>query len=148
MNDSSYYDAELADPRISYAGHYENDGSAGDRAAAVAARAARAMRDGNRHMDGTARERFPGIRHVGLSERASKTRAWTTRAVLDVIHGSQFRAELLADRGFWAAKAAQQRMQPDADVDRGPTERQIEDWDIRNDHVDGLTADHDLDREA
>jgi hypothetical protein len=148
MNDSSYYDAELADPRVRYAGHYENDDGAGDRAAAVAARAARAMRDGNRHMNGTARERSPGIRHAGLSERAGKPGAWTTQAVLDAIHSGQLRAELLADCEFWAAKAVQQRMQADAEIDPGSTERQIEDWNIHNDHVYGLTADHDLDREA
>lgn len=147
MNDSSYYDAELADPRVSYAGHYENDGGAGDRESAVAARAARhagRKPPPERH----ARHRFPGIRHTELSERAGKAGAWTTQAVLDAIHRRQLRAELLDDCKFWAAKAAQQQMQADAEIDPGPTERQIEDWNIHNDHMDGLTADHDPDREA
>src|SRR6266568_9620617 len=54
MTDSSY-DPVLTDPRVSYATRYENEGQATGRAASVTARAARAMRDGNRHMDDTAR---------------------------------------------------------------------------------------------
>jgi hypothetical protein len=74
--------------------------------------------------------------------------AWATQAVLDAIHSGQLRAELLEDREFWAAKAAQQRMDAEAGMDPGLTERQLEDWNTHNDHVDGLTADYDLDREA
>jgi len=33
-------------------------------------------------------------------------------------------------------------------ADAGPAERQHEDWNIHNDHADGLAADRDLDREA
>jgi hypothetical protein len=45
--------AEQANPRVSYAMHHENDGSAAKRQQLVASRAARAMRDGNRYMDGS-----------------------------------------------------------------------------------------------
>lgn len=38
--------------------------------------------------------------------------------------------------------------QAQAEPDPGPTERQLEDWNIHNDHADGLIADHDMDREA
>jgi hypothetical protein len=74
--------------------------------------------------------------------------AWATQAVLDAIHSGQLRAELLEDCGFWAAKAAQQQTEAEAGMDPGPTERQLEDWNTHNDHVDGLSADYDLDREA
>jgi hypothetical protein len=57
------YDAELTDPRVCYAARYENQGPATDRQASVAARAARAMRDGGRHMDGTAQHDLPRIPH-------------------------------------------------------------------------------------
>lgn len=57
------YDAELTHPRVGYAARYENEGPAADRQAAVAARAARAMRDGDRYMDGTARNARPRITH-------------------------------------------------------------------------------------
>ncbi len=57
------YDAELTSTRVGYAARYENEGRAADREAAVAARAARAMRDGDRYMDGTARDRLPHIAH-------------------------------------------------------------------------------------
>jgi hypothetical protein len=60
MNDS-IYDPELTDPRVSYTARYENDGRVDDRVAAVSARAARAMRDGDRYMDGSARD---GLRRV------------------------------------------------------------------------------------
>ena len=60
MKDSSYHEAEPAGPRVSYAARYENEGQAADRTAAVAARAARAMRDGDRHRDGSPRDHLPG----------------------------------------------------------------------------------------
>src|SRR6266516_5939112 len=59
MTSSSYYEAEPAGPRVSYAARYENEGQAADRTAAVAARAARAMRDGDRHMAGSPRDHLP-----------------------------------------------------------------------------------------
>ncbi len=59
MKDRIYYEAESTHPRVSYAAHYENDGHPDDRAAAVAARAARAMREGDRHMDGSPRDHLP-----------------------------------------------------------------------------------------
>ncbi len=40
------YDAELTDPRVSHAAWYENNACAANREAVVAARGARAMRDG------------------------------------------------------------------------------------------------------
>jgi hypothetical protein len=80
--------------------------------------------------------------------RTGKAATWATQAVLDAIHGGQLHGELLEDCEFWAAKAAQQRMQDQAETDPGPTERQLEDWNTHNDHVDGLTPDYDLDREA
>jgi hypothetical protein len=55
MSDTGY-DPELTHPRVSYAARYENEGNTADRAASVAARAARAMRDGHRHMDGSPRD--------------------------------------------------------------------------------------------
>src|SRR5215471_14346776 len=80
--------------------------------------------------------------------RAGKAAAWATQAILDAIHSGQLRTELLEDCEFWAAKAAQQQAEAYAEIAPGPTERQVEDWNIHNDHVDGLTADYDLDREA
>jgi hypothetical protein len=77
-----------------------------------------------------------------------KRETWATQAVLDVIHSGQLRAELLEDWEFWAAKAAQQQAEAGAETDPGPAERQLEAWNTHNDHVDGLTTDHDLDREA
>ncbi len=53
------YDAELACPRVSYATHHENDGPPARRQELVASRAARAMRDGNRYMDGSPRDGLP-----------------------------------------------------------------------------------------
>lgn len=53
---------ELANPRVSYAIQHENDGPPKRRQELVTSRAARAMRDGNRHMDGSprpGRARFP-----------------------------------------------------------------------------------------
>jgi len=86
---------------------------------------------------------------VSIGEpRTGKATTWATQAILDAIHSGQLRAELLEDCEFWAAKAAQQQADAYAEIDPGPTERQLEDWNIHNDHVDGLTADHDLDREA
>jgi len=84
---------------------------------------------------------------TGLSEpRTGKAAAWATQAVLGAIHSGQLRAELLEDCDFGAAKAAaQHRMQADAEADPGPAERQLEDWNIHNDHMD---AGYDLDREA
>jgi hypothetical protein len=79
---------------------------------------------------------------------AGKAAAWTTQAVLDAIHSGQLRAELLDDCQFWAAKAARQRMQAEAETDPSPPAELIEDWNIHNDHVDGLTADCDLDRKS
>jgi len=61
MNDN-IYDPELTDPRVSYAARYENEGRADDRVAAVSARSARAMRDGDRYLDDSARD---GLRRVG-----------------------------------------------------------------------------------
>jgi hypothetical protein len=84
-----------------------------------------------------------------LSEpRTAKAATWGTQAILGAIHSGQLRAELLDDSEFWAAKAAQQQADAYPEIDPGPTERQFEDWNIHNDHVDGLTADYDLDREA
>jgi hypothetical protein len=80
--------------------------------------------------------------------KTGKAATWATQAVLDAIHSGQLRAELLEDCDFWAAKAAQQRMQAQAETDPGPTERQLEDWNTHNDHMDGLTTDYDMDREA
>ena len=60
MNDSKHHDAESADTRVRYAARYENEGQAADRTDAVAARAARAMRDGDRSMDGSPRDHQPG----------------------------------------------------------------------------------------
>ena len=40
------------------------------------------------------------------------------------------------------------QQQAQAEPDPGPTERQLEDWNIHNDHADGPIADYDLDREA
>ena len=72
------YEVELTDPRVSYAARYENEGHADDRAAAVAARAARAMRDGNRSMDGTARDGSQGL--VPRSPRSAPDRNHNPRA--------------------------------------------------------------------
>ena len=33
-------------------------------------------------------------------------------------------------------------------ADAGPAERQLEDWNIHNDHADGVAADYDLDHKA
>jgi hypothetical protein len=87
--------------------------------------------------------------NTSISEPTTgKAGAWATQAVLDAINSGRLRAELLEDCEFWAAKAAEQRTQAEAETDPGTPERQLEDWSIRHDHVDGLTADYDLDREA
>ncbi len=84
---------------------------------------------------------------TSLSEpKTGKAAAAATQAVLDAINSGQLRAGQLEGCDFWTGKAAQQRMQ--AEVDPGPAERQLEDWNIHNDHADGLAADYDLDREA
>ncbi len=80
--------------------------------------------------------------------RTGKAATWATQAILNAINSGRLRAELLEDCELWAAKAAQQRMQVQAEIDPGPTERQLEDWNTHNDHVDGLTADYDPDWEA
>ena len=86
---------------------------------------------------------------ITISEpRTGKAGTWATQATLNAIHSGQLRAELLEDCQFWAAKAAQQQTQAQAEPDPGPTERQLEDWNTHNDHVDGLITDRDLDREA
>jgi hypothetical protein len=53
--DTSIHETDLTGPRVGYATRYENQGPADGRQAAVTARAARAMRDGDRHMDGSPR---------------------------------------------------------------------------------------------
>jgi hypothetical protein len=55
--------------------------------------------------------------------RTGEAAAWATQAVLDRIHSSQLRAELLEDCGFWAAKAAEQRPEAQAETSPGPPER-------------------------
>jgi hypothetical protein len=80
--------------------------------------------------------------------RTGKTATWATRAILDAIKSGWLRTELLQECEDWAAKAPQQRVQAQAGTDLGATERQLEDWNTHNDHVHGLTADYDLDREA
>ena len=88
-------------------------------------------------------------RITSLSEpKTGKAAAVATQAVLDAVNSGQLSAEQLEGCDFWTAKAAQQRMQAEAEVDPGPAERQLEDWNIHNDHADGLAADYDLDREA
>jgi hypothetical protein len=52
-----------------------------------------------------------------------RTGKGTMSATQATLNGGQLRAELLEDCEFWAAKAAQQRMQAQAETDRGPTER-------------------------
>jgi len=58
----------------------------------------------------------------------------------------------LGDSGYAPAqpqpRATERQTQAEAEVDPGPTERQLDDWNIHNDHVDGLTAEYDRDREA
>ncbi len=82
-----------------------------------------------------------GGRLTSLSEpKTGKAAAEATQAVLDAINNGQLTAEQPDGCDFWAAKAAQ--------AEPGPTERQLEDWNIHNDHADGLAADYDLDREA
>ncbi len=44
-------------------------------------------------------------------------------------------------------RSATERLAED-ETDPGPTERQLEDWNIHNDHADGLAGEYDLDREA
>jgi hypothetical protein len=80
--------------------------------------------------------------------KTGKTAAAATQVVLDAINSGQLSAGQLEDCDFWAAKAAEQRTHAEAEADPGPPERQPEDWSIRRDHGDGLTADYDLDREA
>lgn len=62
---SATHAGKLTDPRVSYAMHHENDGSPARRRQLVASRAARAMREGGRHMDGSPRqgvaERLPDL---------------------------------------------------------------------------------------
>jgi hypothetical protein len=67
--------ADLADHRVSYAAHFENDGRRAERAASVADRAARAMRDGGRYLDGSARPGMvgrPAGRAVAERERLAQ----------------------------------------------------------------------------
>jgi hypothetical protein len=55
--------------------------------------------------------------------RTGKSTTWAMQATLDALNSGQLRAELLEDCEFWAAKAAQQRMQAQAETDLGSTER-------------------------
>jgi hypothetical protein len=55
--------------------------------------------------------------------RAGEAAAWATQAVIDRIHSGRLRAELLGDCEFWAAKAAQQRPEAQAEISPGPPER-------------------------
>lgn len=58
------HDADQADFRTEYASQQENTGPAGHRAELVASRAARAMRDGDRHMDGSLRDHLAATRRA------------------------------------------------------------------------------------
>ena len=87
MKDSTC-EAEFHDYRVRYAVHYENDGPADIRAAVVAARAARAMRDGNRYMDGSARTSRTPMRTEHPSKNAERTPAqYTDRTFTPVPDG-------------------------------------------------------------
>jgi hypothetical protein len=52
---------DLDDLRVHYAVEHENSGSPARRLELVTARAARAMRDGNRYMDGSPQDGLPRI---------------------------------------------------------------------------------------
>jgi hypothetical protein len=100
--DASIHETDLTGPRASYAARYENQGPARDRQAAVAARAAWAMRDGDRHMDGSPRTHpTPAHRQAGPeADMADGTGANSWRLSFPAGHGP-CRCELPACRsGF------------------------------------------------
>src|SRR5262249_23700653 len=58
--------------------------------------------------------------------------AWATQAGPGPVHSGPLCAELLEDCEFWAAKAAEQRMEAEAGMDSGPTERRVAGWNPHN----------------
>jgi hypothetical protein len=156
MNDGTYYEPELADPRVSYAVRFENDSHDSDRVAAVAERAVRAMRDGNRNMDGTARADHPRTgrkapggapgspaltdltvapgKSVSLLRASFRERARRAHLAGDAKAEPLWRAREHRVREIVqeASHAAGQRMRAGHGAGPGPTGRRVESWSLHN----------------